>query len=249
MCLKVISIVPFIFPVVVGRGCSSTCCRVPVLVVNIFFDTVVNIVDTCCVTSGGAGIVTGAAVVYTKVGLILSVMLVPFVKLFTTSVTDTATCFIVCIIQCVSVGGECNIGGSPRLLNLVMVSAVVIFNICCCEGVVLYKVYFLNIYIVSVYLGGGIVLNNGSFMGGTLTGVGGNEWCDVGRMPVLCSEGRRYYNYATYCTVYPGRTVSVMRSRRKFRCPRVSRDGYMHYCRYVGMYPVGMTETRWRREL
>ena len=126
--LLFISVMPFVFSIMINKKYDEAYYQIPVLMIGVFFSAMIGVMSAYYIADKKTTVIAATTMICAAINLVLDVILMPFIGLYAASIASAVAYFIMCVIRFIDVHKKYGINHSIKTIILFIVSSVVVFS-------------------------------------------------------------------------------------------------------------------------
>ena len=158
MYLGIVSIMPFVFPIMINAKYEDAYYQIPILMIGVFFSAMIGVMSAYYIADKNTKIIAKTSMICAAINLILDILLMPFIGLFAASIASAIAYFVMYIIRYIDINKRYGVKNSPKLLLLLVVSTFVVFVSYYYRNMVICGICFLCICVMSILLNKKVII-------------------------------------------------------------------------------------------
>lgn len=157
--LGIVSIMPFVFPIMINRKYMDAYYQIPILMVGVFFSAMIGIMSAYYIADKNTKIIAKTTILCAGINIILDVILIPFIGLFAASIASAIAYFVMYIIRYIDINKRFGVKNSTQLLVLLGISTVIVFFVYYYKNLILCGICFICVCCMSVILNKNLIIS------------------------------------------------------------------------------------------
>ena len=150
--LGIVSVMPFIFPIMVNEKYAEAYYQIPILMLGIFFSAMIGVMSAYYIADKNTKVIAKTSMSCAGINLILDIVLMPFIGLYAASIASATAYFIMYIVRYKDINKRYGVKNSPKLLSVLGISTVIVFIIYYYRNMILCGICFLTVFIMSIVM-------------------------------------------------------------------------------------------------
>lgn len=157
--LGMVSIMPFVFPIMINSKYEEAYYQIPILMIGVFFSAMIGVMSAYYIADKNTKVIAKTTMICAGINLGLDVILMPFIGLFAASIASATAYFVMYIVRYIDINKRYGVKNSPKLLMVLGVSTTIVFgayysrNIIACGGC------FICVCFMSVILNKSVIIS------------------------------------------------------------------------------------------
>lgn len=157
--LGIVSIMPFVFPIMINEKYADAYYQIPILMIGVFFSAMIGVMSAYYIADKNTKVIAKTSMICAAINLILDILLMPFIGLFAASIASAIAYFVMYMVRYIDINKRYGVRNSPKLLILLGVSTAIVFVIYYYRNMLLCGICFLCICIMSVVLNKNVLIS------------------------------------------------------------------------------------------
>lgn len=150
--LGIVSIMPFVFPVMINNKYSDAYYQIPILMLGIFFSAMIGVMSAYYIADKNTKVIAKTSMSCAFLNLVLDILLMPFIGLYAASIASVIAYFIMYIVRYIDINKRYGVKNSPTLLAVLGITTVIVFIVYYYRNMVLCGICFIGVCIMSVVM-------------------------------------------------------------------------------------------------
>ena len=157
--LGIVSIMPFVFPIMINNKYADAYYQIPILMIGVFFSAMIGVMSAYYIADKKTKVIAQTTMICAGINLVLDVVLMPFIGLFAASIASATAYFIMYIVRYIDINKKYGVKNSPQLLLLLGVSSIIVFGAYYYRNLVICGVCFICVCGMSIILNKSIIIS------------------------------------------------------------------------------------------
>ena len=167
--LGIVSVMPFVFPIMINKKYSDAYYQIPILMIGVFFSAMIGVMSAYYIADKNTKVIAKTTMICAGINLILDVVLMPFIGLFAASIASAIAYFVMYIVRYIDINRNYGVKNSPQLLTLMVISTFIIFGVYYYRNIILCGISLFCVCVMSIVLNKNIILCFMSFIKNTIS--------------------------------------------------------------------------------
>lgn len=157
--LGIVSIMPFVFPIMVNSKYADAYYQIPILMIGVFFSAMIGVMSAYYIADKNTKVIAKTTMICAGINLVLDIVLMPFIGLFAASIASAIAYFVMYVVRYIDINKRYGIKNSPQLLVLLGVSTVIVFGVYYSRNLIACGVCFVCICFMSIILNKNVIIS------------------------------------------------------------------------------------------
>ncbi|WP_026516936.1 lipopolysaccharide biosynthesis protein [Butyrivibrio sp. MC2021] len=150
--LGIVSIMPFVFPVMINAKYEDAYYQIPILMLGIFFSAMIGVMSAYYIADKNTKVIAKTSMACAIINLVLDITLMPFIGLFAASIASAIAYFVMYIVRYIDINKRYGVKNSPKLLSILGGATVLVFVVYYYRNMVLCGICFLLVCAMSLIM-------------------------------------------------------------------------------------------------
>lgn len=157
--LGIVSIMPFVFPIMINSKYSDAYYQIPILMLGVFFSAMIGVMSAYYIADKNTKVIAKTTMICAGINLALDIVLMPFIGLFAASIASATAYFIMYIVRYIDINKRYGVKNSPKLLMLLGISTVIVFSVYYYRNLIACGVCFACVCCMSIILNKDMIMS------------------------------------------------------------------------------------------
>ena len=162
--LGMVSVMPFVFPIMINEKYSDAYYQIPILMIGVFFSAMIGIMSAYYIADKNTKVIAKTTMICAGINLVLDIVLMPFIGLFAASIASATAYFVMYVVRYIDINKRYGVKNSPQLLGLMVISTIIVFGVYYYRNIILCGICFLGVCVMSIFLNKKVILGGESFV-------------------------------------------------------------------------------------
>ncbi len=155
--LGIVSVMPFVFPVMINEKYADAYYQIPILMLGIFFSAMIGVMSAYYIADKNTKVIAKTSMTCAIINLVLDVTLMPFIGLFAASIASAIAYFVMYIVRYIDINKRYGVKNAPKLLSILGVSTVIVFVVYYYRNLILCGICFLTVCVMSFVMNKSVI--------------------------------------------------------------------------------------------
>lgn len=150
--LGIVSVMPFVFPIMINDKYADAYYQIPILMIGVFFSAMIGVMSAYYIADKNTKVIAKTSMICAGINLALDIILMPFIGLYAASIASATAYFVMYIVRYIDINKRYGVKNSPKLLGLLGISTVIVFAAYYYRNLIICGVCFVGVCIMSILL-------------------------------------------------------------------------------------------------
>lgn len=160
MFLGIVSVMPFVFPVMVNSSYKDAYYQIPILMLGAFFSAMIGVMSAYYIADKNTKTIAKTSMICAAINLVLDIVLMPFIGLFAASIASVTAYFVMYIVRYIDINKRYGVKNSSKLLPVLLIVTSAVFIIYYIHNMLLCALSFIGVCIFSIILNKSVLLSS-----------------------------------------------------------------------------------------
>ena len=150
--LEIVSVMPFVFPLMIDRKYADAYFQIPILMLGVFFSAMIGTMSAYYIADKNTRIIANTTIMCAIINIVINVLLIRVIGLYAASISSAVAYISMYIIRYRDVNRRYGIKNSPQVMWGIAILTVMTFFCYYSKKQVIQIVWFVIISIISILL-------------------------------------------------------------------------------------------------